>query len=56
MTKLPEMSVSFTIVVPIMSVISPESVRVIFGSEYTLPGFVTVVPDVVIVISSLASA
>ena len=53
---LPEISVSSTMVVPTMSVMSPEPVTVRIGSEYTLPGFVMTVPDVLTVISAAASA
>ena len=34
----------------------PEPVTVRIGSEYTLPGFVMIVPDVVTVMSAAASA
>ena len=53
---LPVMSVSSTMVVPTMSVMSPEPVTVRIGSEYTLPGFVMIDPDVVTVMSEAASA
>ena len=56
MTMLPEMSYSSTMVMPTMSVMFPEPVTVRIGSEYTLPGFVMIVPDVVTVMSAAASA
>ena len=56
MTMLPEMFSSSTMVIPTMSVMSPEPVTVRIGSEYTLSGFVMTVPDVVTVMSAAASA
>ena len=53
---LPEMFSSSTMVVPTMRVIFPEPVTVRIGSEYTLPGFVMIVPDVVTVMSTAALA
>ncbi len=56
MTMLPEIFSSSTMVVPTISVMFPEPVTVRIGSEYTLPGFVMIVPDVVTVMSAAASA
>lgn len=53
---LPEIFSSSTMVKPTMRVIFPEPVTVRIGSEYTLPGFVMIVPDVVTVMSAAASA
>ena len=53
---LPEMFSSSTMAMPTMSVMFPEPVTVRIGSEYTLPGFVMVVPETVTVMSAAALA
>lgn len=52
MVMLPETSDSSTMVVPTMSVISPEPYTVMMGSEYTLPGLLMIEVDEVRVIGS----
>ena len=46
---------SSTMVIPTIRVISPEPYTVMTGSEYTLPGLVMNVPEVVTVISGTFS-
>ena len=52
MVMLPETPDSSTMVVPTMSVTSPEPYTVMTGSEYTLPGLLMIEVDEVRVIGS----